>query len=71
MRAKGFGVTAVNCYSFVAIFHHGYSRRAAGVIRICHHYSFYSFNAENSIHSIQKLMNGPGVHRWKFLVKAR
>ena len=37
----------------VAIFHHGYSRRVAGVIRLCHRYSFYSFNAENSIHSIQ------------------
>ena len=53
----------------VAIFHHGYSRRVAGVIRFCHRYSFYSFNAENSIHSIQKLMNGPTVmtvvlHQW-------
>ena len=63
MRAKGFGVTAVNCYGFIPIFHHGYLRRVAGVIRICNHYSFYSFNAENSIHSIQKLMNGIGVHR--------
>ena len=26
MRAKGFGVTAVNCYGFLAIFHHGYLR---------------------------------------------
>ena len=37
----------------VAIFHHGYSRRVAGVIRLCHRYSFYSFNAEkfNSFYS--------------------
>ena len=37
----------------VAIFHHGYSRRVAGVIRFCHRYSFYSFNAEkfNSFYS--------------------
>ena len=55
MRAKGFGVTAVNCYGLVAIFHHGYSRQVAGVIQFCHryHYSFYP--------SYSKLMNGPSV----------
>ena len=43
-----------HCCGFVAIFHHGYSRRVAGVIRLCHRYSFYSFNAEkfNSFYSI-------------------
>ena len=42
------------CCGFVAIFHHGYSERVAGVIRLCHCYSFYSFNAEkfNSFYSI-------------------
>ena len=42
------------CCGFVAIFHHGYSRRVAGVIRLCHRYSFHSFNAEkfNSFYSI-------------------
>ena len=50
MRAKGYG--------FVAIFHHGYSRRVAGVIRLCHRYSFHSFNAEkfNSFYS--------KIHEW-------
>ena len=46
---KGFDVGE----TAVAIFHHGYSRRVAGVIRLCHRYSFYSFNAEkfNSFYS--------------------
>ena len=41
------------CCGFVAIFHHGYSTRVAGVIRLCHRYSFYSFAAEkfNSYYS--------------------
>ena len=35
-------------------FYHGYSRGVAGVIQLCHRYSFYSFNAEkfNSFYSI-------------------
>ena len=37
MGAKGFGVTGVSCYGFIAIFHQGYSRRAAGVIRSLFH----------------------------------
>ena len=45
MRAKGYG--------FFAIFHHAYSRRVTGVIRLCHPYLFYSFKAEkfNSFYS--------------------
>ena len=61
MRGNAFGVTAVNCYGFVAIF--------TMVIRdewpVSFDYAIVIHSTQsklkNSIHSIQKLMNGPSV----------